>query len=214
MVCKSMSHDQSNGLPLLFAISGCDFTESFYDVGQISWLNQFLKDDVIPKIFTELLKNPMLLQNKFDDVTKFVLSVYKVKNPNLGCSTARCDTFKYKTITTLRQLPPSKPALFQHMRRALYVAAYVWGRAHIPDPPYVDPFSWGWINTNGVCVPLWTNFIYVLSDKAKDPFLQLRSSCSCGRGKQNTSQRSLCKNCSCKRRGKSCWKKCGCFGEC
>ena len=96
-----------------------------------------------------------------------------------------------------------------HMRRALYVAVFIWGRAHIPDPEHVDPYQWGWVNTNDACVPLWTMRIYELSE---DPFVKLRSSCSCGRSV--TSNRLLCKNCSCKKLDMKCWKKCGCFGEC
>ena len=48
--------------------------------------------------------------------------------------------------------------------------------------------------------PNWTNFIYDPSDKARDPFLKLRSFCSCGRG-GHSSKRTLWKNCLCKRGG-------------
>ena len=212
LASKSFTPHQLRGLPLLFSMAGCDYVESFYDVGQMSWLNNYLKNDTIPRVFSELMMDPLKLIDKFEEVMNFVLTTYKVRNPSLGCSVGRVDTFKFKTIKTLRQLPPSKAALYLHMRRALYVATNVWGRAHIPDPPHVDPCQWGWVSTNGTCVPLWTSRVYDLSNKMRDPFLRLRSRCSCGRS--GTSQPALCKNCSCKKLNVKCWKKCGCFGEC
>ena len=152
LVSKSLTPHQLRGLPLLFSMAGCHYVESFYDVGQFSWLNLYVKDDGVAKVFSDLMTDPLRIQEKFYEIMKFVLNCYKVRNPSLGCEVGRVEKIKFNTIKTLRQLPPSKPALYLHMR-ALYVAVFIWGRAHIPDPEHVDPYQWGWVNTNGACVP-------------------------------------------------------------
>lgn len=212
-VSSSMSLDQSKGLLLLFAMAGCDYVESFYTIGQKTWLQHYRRNEDIAEIFSELIDNPDNLEDRFEEIMLFVLTVYGVKNPSMGCEVARAESFTCKVITTLRQLPPSKPALFQHMRRSLCVASKRWAQAHVPDPPAVNVNEWGWIEKDGSCTPNWTNYIYVLGDKNLDPFLKLRSFCSCGKG-GHSSQRILCKNCSCRKSNRHCWKKCGCNGDC
>ena len=69
---------------LLFSMAGCDYVESFYDVGQLSWLNLYVKDDGIAKVFSDLMTDPLRLQEKFNETMKFVLNCYKVRNPSLG----------------------------------------------------------------------------------------------------------------------------------
>ena len=59
-----------------------------------------------------------------------------------------------KTVITLRQLPPSTGALFNHLRRAIHVAVHVWGRAYLPYPTPVSPYDWDWKEEN-TCFPLW-----------------------------------------------------------
>ena len=62
LASKSFTPHQLRGLPLLFSMAGCDYVESFYDVGQLSWLNLYVKDDGIAKVFSDLMTDPLRLQ--------------------------------------------------------------------------------------------------------------------------------------------------------
>ena len=41
-------------------------------------------------------------------------------------------------------LPPSRDALEQHVKRAVYQGGYVWGRAIALKPVFPEPTNWGW----------------------------------------------------------------------
>ena len=114
-------------------MAGCDYVESFHDVGQLSWLNLYVKDDGIAKVFSDLMTDPLRLQDKFNEIMKFVLTCYKVRNPSLGCEVGRVEKIKFNTIKTLRQLLPSKPALYLHNAHA---SCSLCGRFHLGTCPH------------------------------------------------------------------------------
>ena len=55
------------------------------------------------------------------------------------------------------RLPPTREALYQHVRRSLLQAGFIWSQALIRQPT-LPPFTdWGWKrNSDGLLVPLWT----------------------------------------------------------
>ena len=57
--------------------------------------------------------------------------------------------------TNVKKIPPTKAALKQHVKRAVYQVGYVWGQLLITTP---SPTSWRWMKTadnflsqNGLC---------------------------------------------------------------
>ena len=57
----------------------------------------------------------------------------------------------------LDQIPPTKAALVQYVRRAVYQAAYCWGQMLVSAPQMPSPSGWGWQSSNtGGWEPMWT----------------------------------------------------------
>ena len=44
----------------------------------------------------------------------------------------------------LENIPPTKDALNQHIRRATYQAGYSWGQSLIASPVHPSPAQWCW----------------------------------------------------------------------
>ena len=54
-------------------------------------------------------------------------------------------------------IPPTKAALFQHVKLAVYQAGHVWGQALTASPVLPSLSEWGWKEDgNGDWIPLWT----------------------------------------------------------
>ena len=199
LVAGYIGMDRTLGLVLLHSLSGCDFTESFYGRGKSAWLKEYVSNNEAGTLFSSLVKRPSLLMSEFSKLENFVLKVYRVANPEKGSAVARLELLS-SNITTLRSLPPSKPALFQHAKRSLYVASFLWMSAAEPYPDLPDPVDWGWKQEEGKLLSVWTNRIYT---KENDEFKKLMRSCSCRVG-------SSCNRCKCT----VCWSQCGCKGGC
>ena len=94
-------------------------------------------------------------------------------------------------------IPPTKDALYQHVRRAAYISGYVWGNSLIPMMN-LQPFEkHGW---NADATPHWTN----LPQASKG--LRELIKCNCKKGCTG--------NCKCKRASLPSTELCQCKGNC
>ena len=67
---------------------------------------------------------------------------------------ARKQLFTRKT-RAVENMPPTKAALEQHMKRAAF-QAHVWCKSLEPDPQLPSPSDWGWVKEESGWQPLWT----------------------------------------------------------
>ena len=65
----------------------------------------------------------------------------------------------FHSLRSLDSIPPNKNALFQHIKRALLVAAFIWKQSLSKTPEIPKPSEWGWEwNTRTKeWVPYWTD---------------------------------------------------------
>ena len=57
----------------------------------------------------------------------------------------------------MKTIPPTRAALEQHVKRAVYQGGYVWGQLLIASPVLPCPISWGWMKTvDNLFEPKWT----------------------------------------------------------
>ena len=63
------------------------------------------------------------------------------------------------SLRSLDSIPPTKNALFQHIKRTLLVAAFIWKQSLSKTPEIPKPSEWGWEwNTKTKeWVPYWTD---------------------------------------------------------
>ena len=102
----------------------------------------------------------------------------------------------------LENIPPTKNALYQHVRRSLYVAAFMYKRCmnKLMELPSPGDWGWEWNPRLSIWVPYWTD----LEDASHGCHLLL--SCGCQKG--------CTTRCKCSKSGIRCGPLCKCEGSC
>jgi len=82
-------------------------------------------------------------------------------------------------------IPPTKAALEEHVKRAVYQGGHAWGQMLLPAPELPPPTNWGWSRIGGQYIPYWTRLpeaahscIELVSCKCKKGCVRL---CKCKR---------------------------------
>ena len=75
-------------------------------------------------------------------IERFVILLYDRTNPCTDIDTARKKLFVRKNNVEL--IPPTKAALEEHVKRAVYQGGHVWGHVLLPAPELPAATSWGW----------------------------------------------------------------------
>ena len=193
---------KAKALPIFQALTGCDTTSSPHTTGKVIAWNTW---DLVPGLTDTLIaiqSNPHLFTRDSIHIERlerwFVLMYSKSCGQSL-VNKARVAMFK-SGVRLLDRLPPTHEALFQHIRRSLLQAGFIWSQALILQPT-LPPFTdWGWKrNSAGFLVPLWT----ILEDASKS--CKTLISCTC---------KTSCKSCKCVKDGLRCTYLCKCEGAC
>ncbi|KAL8591566.1 hypothetical protein ACOMHN_055533 [Nucella lapillus] len=97
-------------------------------------------------------------------------------------------------------IPPTKAALEEHVKRAVYQGGHVWGQILLPAPELPPPTNWGWSRTGeGQYTPYWTRL-----PEAAHSCIELVS-CKCKKG--------CVRRCKCKKAALQCTAICVCEGD-
>ena len=67
-----------------------------------------------------------------EEIERFVVLLYSRTSQLLTVNAARKQLFSNRN-RKLENLPPSKAALYQHVKRASFQAGYIWGQGLIPN---------------------------------------------------------------------------------
>ncbi|KXJ17320.1 hypothetical protein AC249_AIPGENE16297 [Exaiptasia diaphana] len=89
--------------------------------------------------------------------TRFVVICYERTSSLTRVNRQRQQMFSKKS-KTIDSIPPTKAALVQHMRRAIYQGVCVWRQTLVPQPVLPCPSAWGW-KREGTWVPYWTTLL-------------------------------------------------------
>ena len=82
--------------------------------------------------------------------------LYSRTSQLLTVNAARKQLFSYRN-RKLENIPPSRAALYQHVKHASFQAGYIWGQALIANPSLPNPGDWGWKkDADDKWTPLWT----------------------------------------------------------
>ena len=88
-------------------------------------------------------------------VGSFVILVYDRTSTSTEIDKARRKLFAKKA--DIKQIPPTKAPLEQHVMRAVFQGGHIWGQALLASPVLPLPTSWGWTKTeDGLYEPVWT----------------------------------------------------------
>ena len=109
--------------------------------------------------------------------------------------------FFLKMSRSIENIPPTRAALVQHMKRAAYQAGHVWGQSLKLAPALPDVTEWGWetSQTTGY-IPTWTTL--TIAEAACLELIACKCSKACRR------------NCKCFKANLDCTGLCKCDGHC
>ena len=86
--------------------------------------------------------------NEFDEMKlapfeKFVVLLYVQICSEASVDPARKFLFAWRG-RQIEAIPPTRAALFQHTKRAIHQAGFMWGQMHERSPDVPLPRLWGW----------------------------------------------------------------------
>ena len=137
-----------------------------------------------------------------DVLEQFVCHVYGQKHITM-VDEARFVIFASLQSGNLREIPPSKGALKQHVLRSAYQAGWIWGNTLSANTtPDIDHWGWSIDNEQQKLLYKWTNL------GADRELANIISTCKC------RSDSSICNKCSCGKKNVNCLSFCSCKKKC
>lgn len=132
-------------------------------------------------------------------IERFVILMYD-RTSHKGCINSVRKHLFTKRNRQMQNLPPTKAALAEHVKRACYQAGYCWAQALVVSPNVPCPSQWGWKKVDGKWEPLWS------SQQPVSECCPELISCKCKKG---------CKDrCKCRKAFLPCTALCFCDGTC
>ena len=181
-------------LPLFHAITGSDVVSAMFGIGKKTAWNAWIAYPEVIDTLIAITQDPnsfTLDSLHMRHLERWTVLLYS-KNCNAELvNDARKLMFSH-SLRSLDSIPPTKNALFQHIERALLVAASIWKQSFSKTPEIPKPNEWGWERNTRTkeWVPYWID----LSDVSQACSLLLYCGCSVA-----------CKgNCNCHRAGLRC----------
>ena len=182
------------------AISGCDTVSSFLGRGKKSAWLAWSSCPSVTDAFLDLSLQPTCVNSDtLEKIERFIVIVYSRTCSASGVNGARKELFAQGS-RTMENIPPTKAALLQHVRRAAYQAGYVWSHALVPVPVLPSPALWGWLTSDSGWKPFWTEL-----PEASTACYEL-AHCGCKKGCR--------RQCKCRASNLQCTELCKCSGAC
>ena len=159
--------------------------------------------NVFPELTDALLKlscAPSCIQEDvMKTIERFVILMYDRTSTCSDIDKARRKLFAKKN--NAKQIPPTKGALEQHVKRAAYQGGHVWGQLLLATQTLPSPSSWCWKKTEyGLYEPYRTTLL-----EASKACHEL-ASCKC--------KKCCVRHCKCKKAALECTAFCACEGDC
>ncbi|KAG7161847.1 hypothetical protein Hamer_G007507 [Homarus americanus] len=130
-IAKTLGPEKSRALPVFHAITGCD-TNAFPEV---------------TTAFLSLASTPSELPDGvLSTLERFIVLLYDRTSTCCDVNVLRKKLFSRKS-RSLEDLPRTRAALEQHIKRAAYQAGHIWGEAAIAFVSLPSPFDWDWVKS-------------------------------------------------------------------
>ena len=148
-IAFQIGHDLCKGLAFFYALTGCDTVSSMFGFSKVLFWEHLSKQPnrkELLEVFEKLGCEPEeVTAEQIKVLERFVLRVYYPNKPEIdSLGAARADQFHRQAVSNLRKLPPSLPALRQHIKRACFQGGWLW-RECLHNVVLPDAEEWGWI---------------------------------------------------------------------
>ena len=202
-ISLQLGPDKCKALPFFHAFTGCDVTSSMLGIGKKSGWNAWMNFPKVTETMLSLIESPQELTEDsvhMQSIEQFTVRMYSKNCSSVTVNAARRLMFTHN-LRSLESIPPTKAALYQHVKRTILVSSFIWHRALEKQLCQPDPAQYGW-EWNGrlkTWVPYWTD----LGDASAACALLLHCTCT-----------KACKGCKCCKAGLRCTPLCKCQGGC
>ena len=202
---ESRKYGPERALALLFfnGITGCDTVSQALDIGKLKSWNAWDKIPELTAVFIKLLNDPTVFYSDpeiFKKLERFMVRCY-----SSTCSSPTLDVARLKLFETgtkvLETLPPTSAPYFQHVRRAILQASFLWKQSLTALQVVPSYSEWGWKWDGEIWVPLWT------TKEIASAACKFLRGCGCKKGCVND-------RCKCRKRGDKCSTLCRCGAGC
>ena len=157
-ISAKLGIDASRGLLFFHAFTGCDVCSAFYGIGKKTAWGVFRTMPHLHKLFALLSTLPSTFPfDQFDHIERFSILMYQRTSDLISVNEMRQHLFSQNRI--IDNLPPTKMALEQQVKRAILVAGSIWGQTFTADPTIPPPEDWGWKRNerDNSLAPYWTS---------------------------------------------------------
>ena len=148
-------------LPFFHAFTGCDLVSSMLGIGKKTAWNAWNAYPKVTNTFVAIIQDPSSL--KLDSLHMRRLEDWTILMYSKNCDAELLnDAMRVMFTHSLKSLdfiPPTQHALFQHAKRALLAAAFIWKQSlsKIPKIPMPSDWGWEWNTRTNQWVPFWTD---------------------------------------------------------
>ena len=199
-MARVLGPDRCTALPMFHAFTGCDTVSFFGGRGKRTAWDTWRSYNDITSIFVSLANTPELVESSVTSLERFVILLYDRTSSLEDINQARKHLFAQKG-RSIENIPLTKAALVQHIKRAVYQAGYCWAQATTPSPDLPCPSEWGWKRKEPCSWEAnWTSL-----PEATVACRELLR-CGCKKGCK--------KNCKCSKAALQCTALCQCGGQC
>ena len=203
LIFSAIGAVKCNGLPFFHAFTGCDQVSFFAGKGKKSVWKTWKNFDDASASFVSCSNFPssQQLEEFFPTIERYVALLYDPTSMLISVNECRKALFATKG-RSLEAIPPTRDALFQHTKRAIYQAS-CWGKSLIPRQDLPSPIDYSWQQgENGQFSIKW------ITQPEASAICRELISCGCNPAKG-------CKGrCKCKKTSLKCTALCKCSGDC
>jgi len=151
-IAGSIGPERATALPLFYAYMGCDIVSSVATRRKkLAWPTWNAFDDVT-LTFCTLGDAPRDIDDEAMAILERITVLYDRTSDMDNIDEVRQHLFTERGLS-MESLPPTKAALVQHAKRAVYEAGHIWGQAFKATPALPAPGDWGWTER-----PFWLPF--------------------------------------------------------
>ena len=147
---------KASALPFFHALTGCDTPSAFAGRGKKTAWDIWNIFPEVTSTFSALSRSSCILTDSmFEKIERYVVLLYSKTSDATQVNEARQKLF-IKGTRSLENIPPTKGALVQHVRRATLQARYTWGQKLISQQEVPSPTNWGLEKSGDGWIPKWT----------------------------------------------------------
>ena len=155
-IATSLGPEKLSALPMFHTLTGCDTVSFFGGRGKKSAWDVWKVFSELTPVLRSLTESPEdISEERLAVIERFVILLYDRTSSLTKVNKVRQELFSKKS-KSLDSTPPTKAALVQHARRAVYQGGHIWAQTLLPRPLLPCPSDWGWYCDGSSWVPLWT----------------------------------------------------------